>query len=179
MDAVRQLEIPNKEFHAFDYLMVIHDHKDPFFIRHDGVDKKTLFTHLAQSEYFIYPLYTPYQDVHKDTFSCVVAEALSLGVIVVTYPLGALPENFDGHCAWLTPPPGIDFDEMQKQQLSKDLNGDFKITSNIVEKINEIESNPELKLQLQTSASQYIVDRFNINVVGNMWVELINELTNL
>jgi glycosyltransferase involved in cell wall biosynthesis len=179
MDAVRQLEIPNKEFHAFDYLMVIHDHKDPFFIRHDGVDKKTLFTHLAQSEYFIYPLYTPYQDVHKDTFSCVVAEALSLGVIVVTYPLGALPENFDGHCAWLSPPPGVDFDEMQKQQLSKDLNGDFKITSNIVEKINEIESNPELKLQLQTSASQYIVDKFNINVVGNMWVELINELTNL
>ena len=92
LQAVRELNYPSPEFHAFDYLMATHDHQDSFFHRHNGVDKKTLFTNIAQSEYFIYPLYTPYQDVHKDTFSCVVAEAIALGAIVGTYPLGALPE---------------------------------------------------------------------------------------
>lgn len=177
LDAVRQLDIiKEKQFHAFDYLMVIHDHKDDFFVRHDGVDKKTLFTHLAQSEYFIYPLYTPYKDVHKDTFSCVVAEALALGVIVVTYPLGALPENFSNYCAWLKEPPGVSFSNMQKEQLSKDSEGNFTITSNIVEKVNEIESNPKLKEQLQTLGSKDILEKFNIETVGKMWVELINIL---
>jgi hypothetical protein len=89
VEAVRKLNFEDSEFHAFDYLLATHHHQDSFFNLHNGVDKKTLFTNIAESEYFIYPLYTPYQDVHKDTFSCVVAEAIALGAIVVTYPLGA------------------------------------------------------------------------------------------
>ena len=87
VEVVRKLNYPDAELHAFDYLMATHDHGDAFFHRHNGVDKKTLFTHIAESEYFVYPLYTPYKDVHKDTFSCVVAEAIALGAIVLTYPL--------------------------------------------------------------------------------------------
>ena len=52
-DAINQLDFPDKELHAFDYLMTIHDYKEPFFYRHDGVDKLTLFKHLAESEYFV------------------------------------------------------------------------------------------------------------------------------
>ena len=176
VEAVRQLNYPDTEFHAFDYLMATHNHQDSFFNLHNGVDKKTLFTNIAESEYFIYPLYTPYQDVHKDTFSCVVAEAIALGAIVVTYPLGALPENFDGYCAWLDFPPDTNPEEIQKEALTKDLDGKFKITSNIVEKINFLEANPQVKDEIRQKGKEYIVSKFNVNAVGQMWDDLISKL---
>ena len=176
VEAVRQLNYPDTEFHAFDYLMATHNHQDSFFNLHNGVDKKTLFTNIAESEYFIYPLYTPYQDVHKDTFSCVVAEAIALGAIVVTYPLGALPENFEGYCAWLDFPPDTNPEEIQKEALTKDLDGKFKITSNIVEKINFLEANPQVKEEIRQKGKEYIVSKFNVNTVGQMWDDLISKL---
>jgi glycosyltransferase involved in cell wall biosynthesis len=179
VEAVRQLNYPDTEFHAFDYLMATHVHQDSFFKIHNGVDKKTLFTHLAESDYFIYPLYTPYQDVHKDTFSCVVAEAIALGAIPITYPLGALPENFDDYCVWLDAPPNSKpFEEMQKESLSKDLDGVYKYTDHIVEKIKYLEANPQIKKELRTKGKQYILDKFNSNKVGSMWINFINQLLN-
>ena len=177
VDAVRKLELDNKEFHAFDYLMVVHGHPDEFFYNHRGVDKKRLFKELAESEYFIYPLYTPYHDVHKDTFSCVVAEALALGCIVITYPLGALPDIYKDYCVWLDPPPDIDLEKMQLEHLSKDEEGIFKYTDNIVDKINYLEANPEVKEHYKNAGRQYVLDNFNINKIGGMWDNFINNLT--
>lgn len=176
VEAVRKLGWEDAEFHAFDYLMATHAHNDSFFNMHNGVDKKTLFTHIAESEYFIYPLYTPYQDVHKDTFSCVVAEAIALGAIPVTYPLGALPENFQDYCVWLEPPPGADLEKMQKESLSKDLDGVFKYNDNIVDKINYLESNPTIKEGLVSNGKDYILGKFNASRVGSMWQDFINQL---
>ena len=176
IDAVRQLPWDDKEFHAFDYLMVTHQHPDEFFHKHNGVDKKTLFTHIAESEYFVYPLYTPYQDVHKDTFSCVVAEAIALGAIVLTYPLGALPENFDGYCQWLDFPEGTEPEKMQAESLSKDLEGKFQCIDNIIQKINYLEENPQIKEEIRQKGKDYILNRFNASTVGNMWVDFINDL---
>jgi len=176
IEAVRKLNYPDTEFHAFDYLMATHNHQDSFFNLHNGVDKKTLFTNIAESEYFIYPLYTPYQDVHKDTFSCVVAEAIALGAIVVTYPLGALPENFDGFCQWLDFPKNVDVEKMQNEPLTKDLEGKFTITDNIVEKINFLENNPQIKEDIRNRGKQSIISRFNVNTIGKMWTDLIDKL---
>jgi glycosyltransferase involved in cell wall biosynthesis len=176
IEAVRKLNYPDTEFHAFDYLMATHNHQDSFFNLHNGVDKKTLFTNIAESEYFIYPLYTPYQDVHKDTFSCVVAEAIALGAIVVTYPLGALPENFGEFCQWLDFPEGVDVEKMQNESLTKDLEGKFMITDNIVAKIKYLEENPQIKEELRKKGKESINSRFNVNTVGNMWSDLINKL---
>jgi glycosyltransferase involved in cell wall biosynthesis len=178
VEAVRKLGWQDSEFHAFDYLMATHAHNDSFFNMHNGVDKKTLFTHIAESEYFIYPLYTPYQDVHKDTFSCVVAEAIALGTIPVTYPLGALPENFQDYCAWLEPPPGADLEKMQKESLSKDLDGIFKYTDNIVDKINYLESNSTIKDDLVSTGKEYILGKFNSKKIGSMWNSYINQIIN-
>ena len=179
VETVRQLNYPDAEFHAFDYLMATHAHKDSFFKLHNGVDKKTLFTHLAESDYFIYPLYTPYQDVHKDTFSCVVAEAIALGAIPVTYPLGALPENFEGYCAWIDFPENADPVKMQGEPLSKDIDGIFKNNvPKIIEKIKYLEDNPQVKEELRSKGKQYILDKFNSNKVGSMWIDFINQLTN-
>jgi glycosyltransferase involved in cell wall biosynthesis len=171
LQAVRELNLTDCEFHAFDYLMVTHDHKDSFFYRHNGVDKFTLFKHLAESEYFIYPLYTPYQDVHKDTFSCVVAEAIALGVKVVTYPLGALPENFNNECFWIDFPKGVNPNDLQKEPLSKDLDGLFKTTENIVKKIKDLEKNNSFK-----DGGTRILNLFNVNSVGNLWLNLLDSI---
>ena len=176
VQAVRELNYPDSEFHSFDYLMATHHHQDSFFNLHNGVDKKTLFTNISESEYFIYPLYTPYQDVHKDTFSCVVAEAIALGAIVVTYPLGALPENFDGYCVWLDFPPDTNPEQMQKEALSKDLDGKFNYTPNIVEKIKFLEENPQIKEEIRQKGKDYIISKFNVNTVGQMWDDLISKL---
>ena len=176
IESVRKLNFEDSEFHAFDYLMATHAHTDSFFNLHNGVDKKTLFTNIAESEYFIYPLYTPYQDVHKDTFSCVVAEAIALGAIVVTYPLGALPENFDGYCVWLDFPEGVDVKKMQSESLSKDYDGTFTCTDNIVEKIKYLEENPQIKEDIRSRGKDYILNKFNANKIGQMWVDFIKTL---
>jgi glycosyltransferase involved in cell wall biosynthesis len=176
VEAVRKLGFADTEFHAFDYLMATHPHEDSFFHAHNGVDKKTLFRNIAESEYFIYPLYTPYQDVHKDTFSCVVAEAIALGAIVVTYPFGALPEYFGDHCVWLDFPSGVDPRAMQNEPLSKDLDGKFTVTDNIVEKIKYLEQNPQIKSAIRKTGSDYILSRFNSSKVGLLWKGFISEL---
>jgi len=176
VEAVRELNLHSPEFHAFDYLMATHDHGDSFFVKHDGVDKKTLFTHLAESDYFIYPLYTPYEDVHKDTFACVVAEAIALGVIVITYPLGALKEFYDGYCRWVDFPEGFDVQQAQSEPLTKDYEGKFKNTNNIVKAINEIESDPEFKESIRNLGKKYIMENFSIAVVGKKWESLLNSL---
>jgi hypothetical protein len=176
VEAVRKLNFPNTEFHAFDYLMATHRHEDAFFNLHDGVDKKTLFKNIAESEYFIYPLYTPYEDVHKDTFSCVVAEAISLGAIPVTYALGALPENFNNYCYWLDFPEGVNSEEIQKESLTKDYEGKFKCTDNIVRAIKWLEENPQYKERIRKEGKDYILNKFNTQKVGQMWVDFINQL---
>jgi glycosyltransferase involved in cell wall biosynthesis len=176
VQALRELDFPNKEFHSFDYLLCTHAHTDGFFNMHNGVDKKTLFKHIAESEYFIYPLYTPYQDVHKDTFSCVVAEAIALGAIPITYPLGALPENFNNYCYWLDFPEGVNQEEMQRESLSKDLEGKFKCTDNIIRAINWLEENPQYKERIRREGKDYILNKFNTQKVGQMWVDFINQL---
>lgn len=179
IEVIKELEFLDKELHAFDYLDTISNHQYPYFYRHNGVDKRTLFKHLAESEYFVYPLYTPYQDVHKDTFSCVVAEAIALGAIPITYPLGALPENFNGYCKWIEFPDGIDQQSLQKQALTKDLEGKFKNNHKaILESIDYLENNPALKQTLRLEGTNYILNSFNVNSIGLRWVEFLNEFKN-
>lgn len=176
-EIVKKLPYENKELHAFDYLMTINNHKDNFFYRHNGVDKYSLFKHLAESEYFLYPLYTPYQDVHKDTFSCVVAEAIAFGTIVITYPLGALPENFNNFCVWVDFPKELkNIEKIQKEPLTKDVEGLFKNNENsFIEKINYLEINPEIKERYKKGRN-YIIENLNIEKIGKMWIELIEDL---
>lgn len=179
VEAVRKLGYEDCEFHAFDYLMCIHAHKDSWFNLHNGVDKSTLFQHLAESEYFLYPLYTPYKDVHKDTFSCVVAEAIALGTTVVTYPLGALPENFDGYCAWAQAPNGANFDKMNSEPLSRDEEGIFNIPDKMVEVIKNLEENSTFKEKVRIEGSNYILSKFSVDVIGAKWDQFIEELINV
>jgi glycosyltransferase involved in cell wall biosynthesis len=107
----------------------------------------------------------------------VVAEAIALGAIVVTYPLGALPEYYNEYCVWLDFPVGADSAKMQSESLSKDLEGKFTCTDNIVSKIEWLENNPQVKADIRAKGKNYIIESFGSEKVGNMWVEFISELT--
>lgn len=184
-DIVDNLEWEKKELHVFDYLMNIDINwgregklvvEKDFLKKHGGVDKFTLLRHLAESEYFIYPLYTPYKNVHKDTFSCVVAEAIAMGNIVITYPIGALPEIFKDHCVWVDIPPEFNIEEVQSEPLTQDPNQLFSNITPFIEKIKYLETNPYIKEQIRRSGKEYILNNFNIDKVGRMWDIFINTL---
>jgi len=179
LDVVRQLDIPNKEFHAFDYFITVDHHTDDFFYNHKSCDRKTVFTHLAESEYLINPLNTIHKTIRKDTFALTVAEALALGCIVLTYPLGALPGNYKDYCVWLDAPNGVDWDEIKDLDLIRDEEGKFNQIDHIVKKINYLEANPEVKEHYKNAGKQYIMDNFNLDKIGKMWDQLIDDLNNI
>jgi glycosyltransferase involved in cell wall biosynthesis len=114
--------------------------------------------------------------VHKDTFSCVVAEALALGCTVLTYPLGAVPEYFGDHCIWLDFPEGVDGEQLQSEALSKDIEGKFIPVDKIVEKIKYLEDNPQIKEEIRENAKKYINSTFNIDRIGKMWDSFLEQL---
>lgn len=179
LKAVRELDLPGKEFHALDYFLTVDNHTDDFFYNHKGSDRKTVFEHLAESEYFIYPLPTIHKTVRKDTFACTVAEAIAFGVIVLTYPLGALPENFKDFCIWLEAPPGVDMEEAQRVDLIQDPDGKFLYTQNIVDKINYLEANPEVKQYYQNVGKQYILENHSVNKIGAIWDTFLEDLSKI
>ena len=134
----------------------------------------TLLIYLLK--YFVYPLYTPYQDVHKDTFSCVVAEAIAMGCIVLTYPLGAVPEYFGNHCCWIDVPEGFNVDTMQQEALTKDLEGKFINSQVFYDKIEYLENNISEQEKYLMGGYEYINNNFSVEVIGNKWVQHINKL---
>jgi hypothetical protein len=154
--AIKELNWIDSEFKSFDYI----DKKN-------GLDKKSLFNVIASSEYFVYPQITHGKLVYKDTFSVSIAEAIGLGVIVLTYPLGAVSEYFGDYCQFLEYPPNINIEKLNTERLSDEPGLDY--TKNIVEKINWLESNPQIKEEIREKGIKYISETFNINKIGPLW----------
>ncbi|MEY4370979.1 MAG: hypothetical protein RIQ48_695 [Pseudomonadota bacterium] len=174
---IDKINIPNKELHFFDYFLCIDNYESDFVHIHGSVDKKTLFQQLAESEYFIYPLVTAHNDIHQDTFSCVIAEAIAMGVTPITYNLGALMENFKDYCMWIDFPKDIDIEKIQNEPLSKDKDNKFKNNiDNIIKSIDFLEKNPYLKNHIKNYGKKYIIDNFNIKKIGLKWENLINSI---
>jgi glycosyltransferase involved in cell wall biosynthesis len=151
------------QFKSFDYINLS-----------NGIDKETLFTELASSDYFIFPQYTPNGQVYKDVHSCAMAEAIGMGVVVVSYPLGSHEEYYGGHYFKLDFPPGTDMEKMMSERVTEAPYMNY--TDNIVEKIKWIEENIELKEEIRNNGTPYILENFNIEKIGPMWVEFLNRL---
>lgn len=156
LNAIKELNFEDYEFQSFDYIDTI-----------KGIDKKTLFTIAASSEYFIYPQITHGRLIYKDTFSVSIAEAIGLGVIVLTYPLGAVPEYFADFCQFLDYPPDVDIEKLQTERLSEEPK--LCYTENIVKKINWLEDNQHIKEEIRNKGIKYISDTFNIDKIGILW----------
>ena len=156
-------ELGWEDMFRFDYI----DHSN-------GTDKRTLFKKLLETDYFIFPLYHPNGCVYKDTFSCSVAEAIAAGVIVLTYPLGAIPEYFSKGSVFLNFPHGTDMEKMTTERVTCEAQY-MDVHMNYVNKLIDIEGNPNLKEEIRNNAKDTIKQRFNINTVGEMWLDLINK----
>lgn len=158
--AVRELNWPEAQFKAFDYID-----------RGGGLDKITLFREMATSEYFIYPQITHGKLVYKDTFSVSIAEAIGMGVIVITYPLGAVPEYFGDYCQFLEYPDGVDVERLKTERLSEEPRLDC--IDNIVEKVKYLDSNPDIKDMVRSKGIEYISNNFHVKKIGPMWEDYL------
>jgi len=138
-----------------------------------GVDKQTLFRELASSEYFIFPLYHPNSCVYKDTFSCAVAEAIAMGVKVITYPLGAFTEYYNEGCYYADFPPHTDINKMFSEKVSCEVPymGDTKTLVDAMRKITHPDAKEFLHL---ASASNLMRKQFGVDEIGSQWLNLIS-----
>jgi glycosyltransferase involved in cell wall biosynthesis len=147
----------------------------------NSLDKTSLYNFLEKSEYFIYPLVAPshvkadYKGnppniVHKDTFGCVIAEALAHEVIVLTYPIGAVPEIYKDYLVYLPFPKGAHIESLKSVETTFDstLNND-DVIENIVNTIKFLESKPELKTIIKKRGRDFIFNTFNSNIIINIW----------
>lgn len=156
LNTIKELNFSDYEFNSFDYI----DTKK-------GLDKKSLFEIAATSEYFIYPQITHGKLIYKDTFSVSIAEAIGLGVIVLTYPLGAVPEYFGDYCQFIDYPSDIDIEKLNTERLSEEPK--LCDTENIVKKINWLEKNRELKEEIRNKGITYVSNTFSIDNIGGLW----------
>lgn len=158
--AVRELGW-EADFMSFDYVNLA-----------KGIDKQTLFTELATSDYFIFPQYTN-ENVLKDVHSCAVGEAIGMGVIVVSYPLGSHEEHYGGHYIKLDFPPGIDMEKMMTERVTHEPKMDY--TENIVRTVKFLEENQHIKEYIREKGTPYIFNNFHINKIGPMWIDFIKK----
>lgn len=165
LEVVKKLGWNESDFVSFDYLRAGASGR---------LDKKALFNELADSEYFIFPSFTHGRLIYKDTFSCAVAEALAMGVIVVAYPLGALPEYYQDYCSWVDFPQGTNLEKLTTEKVSEDPL--FGNVDNMVAKVNYLENSP-LEKQKLASCGEYVLNRFSIDNVGPMWEKYLSEIT--
>jgi GR25 family glycosyltransferase involved in LPS biosynthesis len=145
------------DFKTFDYVNLS-----------NGVDKQTLFTELATSDYFIFPQYTPNENVYKDIHSCAVGEAIGMGAIVVSYPLGSHEEYYGDHYIKLDFPPDIDMEKMMSERVTHEPKMNY--TENIVKIVKFLEDNAHIKEYMREKGTSYILENFNIDKIGPMWI---------
>lgn len=151
------------DFMSFDYVNLS-----------NGIDKKTLFTELATSDYFLFPQFTPTENVYKDVHSCAVGEAIGMGVIVVSYPLGSHEEYYGGHYIKLDFPPDIDMEKMMSERVTAEPKMDC--TDNIVKVVKFLEENAHIKEYMRDRGTPYVLENFNINRIGPKWEVFLNKL---
>jgi glycosyltransferase involved in cell wall biosynthesis len=135
-------------------------------------DKNTVMKMLANSSYFIYPLVLPDSKVHKDTFACCVAEAIAMGTIVLTWPIAALVELYK-------PNHGVVFLEFPKNANITGLTSlepisDKSLMSEeavniIVNTIRNIESDKQLKADIQRKGVEFSRNNYRSDIVCKMW----------
>ena len=145
-----------------------------------SIDKHTLFTKLAESEYFIYPLVAPLEqgaNIHKDTFCCAVAEALAHEVIVLTFPVGALLEMYENVLIQ------IPFPEEAKREVYMapyhSSGAEFyrlEVMDSIIKIIDFLENNPEYKNTLRKKGKELVMRKFNPEKITKLWLDIIREV---
>lgn len=142
--------------------------------KENGVDKQTILRELASAEYFIFPLYHPNSCVYKDTFSCAVAEAIAMGVKVITYPLGAFTEYFNDGCYYADFPPHTDINRMFSEKVSCEMPY-MEDTRTLVDAMKKITEPNNRHFTHSHIFSNLIRKQFSVEEVGLQWNRLIKD----
>lgn len=166
----------DKKFIYADYtLCSLSFHNDPNIVELGALDKKHLFQKMSKCEYFIYPCVNAGPgSVHYDTFGCVVAEALALGVIVICYPLGALPSVFKDCCAFLEFPNGVDVNGLSNGSICNEP-GLFN-AEHIAKFVIELDNDTIKKELLRKKGKEAVYSSFDICTIGQKWQTFLSEL---
>lgn len=147
-DAARELHIMS--YYTPDANKTVPD----FVIEHGSLPKTEVADILERSEYFIYPLVTPERGMHHDTYACVIMEALSLGVIVVTWNVACFPSLYSDYIVAVEPPNGY-----PKSDRFFDNGGEWFASQEAIDMlaqaIIDLEAAPEKKDWLRQRGAQW------------------------
>lgn len=118
-------------------------------------DKQTLAAAMNTTDYMMYPLLNVANGaIHHDTFGCVVAEALSAGVVVLTLRAGCLPEVYGDALVYV------------------DSTADGDLAACFAEAVLQIESDPEQKEAIRQRGVDFAREHFDQDAVAARWAEL-------
>lgn len=152
-------------------------HNDPRIRELGSTDKVSLLRNLARSEYFVYPSVNRGGGMHYDTFGCVVAEALLMGVIPVCYPLGALQEVFGDTLAFMPFPPTLPqykIDALKVGGLGEV--PELFDPAHIAAFVKELDKDEARKAQLREAGRKLVMESYGIDKVGPQWEGFLQQL---
>lgn len=159
-----------------DYtLCTLSYHTDPRIQELGSNDKYTLFKKLAQASYFVYACVNSGPGtLHYDTFGCVVAEALALGVNVLCYPLGALPEVFPDCCEYMPFPEGTRVSELQSASIGEE--PALFNAKHVADYLRKLDGDEARQDYLRQAGMKYVRERFGIEQIGPAWETYLVDL---
>lgn len=161
------LNIFNKLTNAYDNIKLYitsYEPKDMFkmsqhtsnnITTYSSLSKKEIKNLLDKCDYFIYPLVNNLTgSVHHDTFACVILEALACGVSVLSWNVACLQNLYKDNIYLIDPPLCPGYNPLNQFGHNRHMLSDNSINL-FVNKINEIESSPELKLSKKKQAREW------------------------
>ncbi len=177
MKVFEKLEFPNKSFIIMDYVINsdINKYSKNNITSILSSDKNNVYHNLRLSEYFVYPLVLPDSRVHKDTFGCVVSEALANGVIVLSWDIPVLRELFNEVIQFIPFPNNANIQNLKSYENASDssLYSDEAIDS-IIQLIKKIEENKEYKRELQEKSIYFARNKFNRDKINSQLNEILD-----
>jgi glycosyltransferase involved in cell wall biosynthesis len=161
------LKIFNKLANAYDNIklhITSYEPKDIYkisqnnsqnIITYSSLSKRDIKALLDKCDYFIYPLVNNLTgSVHHDTFACVVLEALACGVSVVSWNVACLKNLYKDNIYLIEPPLCHRYNPLDQFGFNINMTSEDSINL-FVNKINEIEASPELKLAKKIQAREW------------------------
>jgi hypothetical protein len=137
-------------------------------------DKAQVYKTLCNARYLIYPLINPENGlIHRDTFACVVAEAILCGVEVLTYPVAALKEYYDGLVTWIPLPVSVETVNNPYCTPSVPQLGSLAQDEAIMWLIQDIHKNYANRESLRQYRAQEVAKRFHPETCLKKWVDTV------
>ena len=96
-------------------------------------------------------------NVHHDTFACVVLEAFACGVTVITWDVACMKGVYGDNIHLLKPPSCNNYNPFGQFEKNQNMRSESSMKM-FIDKIDEIEKNPIIKLEHKKKSSRVGVD---------------------